>query len=163
MKKNSFAKIVAMGVAALGLAIPASAQQFRQTLTHSVTPCQGNGPAVWLHITNIKNASGKIRVQLYPGTRADWLERGRWLNRIEVPARSGSMQVCMPVPAAGEYAIAVRHDVNNNGKTDISSDGGAMSNNPSINIFNLGRPSIDRTRFDIGGEVLTMSVRMRYL
>ena len=153
-----------IGVAALaiGLGAPAHAQ-YRNEIRHSIVPCQGAGPAVWVNITEVSASQGTIRVQLYPGTRDDWLERGRWLNRIEVPARAGSMQVCMPVPSSGDYAIAIRHDVNGNGRTDIRSDGGGMSNNPSINIFNLGRPSINRTRFSIGNEVLPMSIRMRYL
>ncbi len=150
-------------VMALAVAAPTSAQDYRQELRHSVAPCQGNGPAVWITITEISESRGTLRVQLYPGTDADWLETGRWLHRIEVPARAGSVQVCMPVPATGNYAIAIRHDVNGNGRTDLRSDGGGMSNNPSINIFNLGRPSIDRTRFSMGREVKSMSIRMRYL
>ena len=67
------------------------------------------------------------------------------------------------VPAAGTYAIAIRHDVNGNGGTDLRTDGGGMSNNPSINIFNLGRPSVERTRFSVGREVKPMSIRMRYM
>ena len=160
-----------MGTAAMGLAaaiaatlaVPAGAQRYEQRLTHSVAPCQGSGPAVWLHVTNIKSSTGKMRVQLYRAVAADWLERGRWLNRIELPAQAGSMSICMPVPAPGDYAIAIRHDANNNNDTDIGVDGGGMSNNPSINIFNLGRPSVDRTRFSIGREVLPMTIRMRYL
>jgi len=148
---------------ALGLTMPASAQEYRQELRHSVAPCQGDGPAVWIHITDIEASTGTLRVQLYRGTREDWLERGRWLYRIEVPAREGARQVCMPVPAPGSYAIAIRHDVNGNGRTDITSDGGGMSNNPSINIFNLGRPSVNRTRFSIGREVKPMTIRMRYM
>ena len=38
-----------------------------------------------------------------------------------------------------------------------------MSNNPSINIFNLGRPSISRTRFNVGGDVVSINVQMRYM
>ena len=150
-------------LAAAGLSMPASAQQYRQELRHSVTPCQGSGPAVWIHITDIESSTGTLRIQLYRGTRQDWLESGRWLHRIEVPARAGSRQVCMPVPSTGDYAIAIRHDTNGNGRSDITADGGGMSNNPSINIFNLGRPSIDRTRFSIGREVKTMTIRMRYM
>ncbi|QZH76443.1 MAG: DUF2141 domain-containing protein [Erythrobacter sp.] len=150
-------------VFAAGVAAPVQAQEYRQELRHSVAPCRGSGPAVWINITEVEASTGTMRIQLYPGTRADWLESGRWLHRIEVPARAGSMQVCMPVPSAGNYAIAIRHDVNGNGRTDISTDGGGMSNNPSINVFNLGRPSIDRTRFSIGQEVKTMSIRMRYM
>ena len=153
-----------LGIAALafGLSAPANAQ-FRNELRHSVAPCQGSGPAVWVNLTEVSSSRGTIRVQLYPGNGDDWLERGRWLNRIEVPARAGSMQVCMPVPRTGDYAIAVRHDVNGNGRTDLRTDGGGMSNNPSINIFNLGRPSINRTRFSVAREVLPMTIRMRYM
>ena len=148
---------------AAGLSMPASAQQYRQELRHSVTPCQGNGPAVWINISDVKASTGSLRIQLYRGTRQDWLASGRWLNRIEVPARAGSQQVCMPVPSVGDYAIAIRHDANGNGSSDLTTDGGGMSNNPSINIFNLGRPSIDRTRFSIGREVKPMTIRMRYM
>ncbi len=101
-------------------------------------------------------------MQIYHGTEADWLESGRWLYRIEQPARAGNMSFCLPVPASGSYGVAVRHDVNGNGRTDITSDGGAMSNNPSINILNLGRPSIRRTRFEVSG-VTTINVNMRYM
>lgn len=155
-------RLVAASLLALSLAAPANAQ-YRNTVAHDRNQCSGNGPAVWLHITNIEGATGNLRVQLYRGTKEDWLESGRWLNRIEVPVRATSMSICMPVPSTGNYAIAVRHDKNGNGKTDLSSDGGGMSNNPSINIFNLGKPGIDKTRFAIGREVKSMSIRMRYI
>lgn len=72
------------------------------------------------------------------------------------------MTFCVPVPETGTYGIAVRHDANGNGDTDISADGGAMSNNPSINIFNLGKPSYKKTAISIGPGVKSISVRMRY-
>ena len=159
-------RLLGFGAAALlglGLAAPAAAQQYNQELRHSVAPCRGDGPALWINVTDVKASRGTLRVQLYRGTRADWLESGRWLNRIEIPAREGNMQVCMPVPATGNYAIAIRHDVNGNGRTDITSDGGGMSNNPSINIFNLGKPGVEKTRFSMGREVKNMSIRMRYM
>ena len=159
---GKFLRVFAVVSIALGLSAPAHAQ-FRNEISHSIAPCQGPGPAVWIQVTNIEGAGGTLRLQLYPGTSADWLESGRWINRIELPARGRTMQVCMPVPRPGNYAIAIRHDKNNNGHTDITSDGGGMSNNPSINIFNLGKPGIDKTRFTIGREVLPMTIRMRYM
>ena len=155
-------RLLVASLLALSLAAPGSAQ-YRNEITHDRSKCSGDGPAVWLHVTGIETSSGTLRVQLYPGTKEDWLASGRWLNRIELPARAGAMQVCMPVPSSGNYAIAIRHDKNNNGRTDISSDGGGMSNNPSINIFNLGKPSISKTRFSIGNEVKPMSIQMKYL
>jgi uncharacterized protein (DUF2141 family) len=114
-------------------------------------------------VTDIKSGTGTMRMQLYRGTKQDWLAKGRWIYRIQIPARAGSMTFCMPVPEAGSYAIAVRHDANANGETDLTRDGGGMSNNPSINIFNLGKPSVDKTRFAVGNEVKSISIRMRYL
>jgi uncharacterized protein (DUF2141 family) len=140
-----------------------AAAQYRQKIGNDMSRCQGSGPAVRVNITGIESASGTIRVQLYRGTKADWLESGRWLYRIEVPAKAGSMSFCLPAPAAGSYGVAVRHDVNGNGKTDLSQDGGGMSNNPSLNIFNLGKPSYTKTAFAVGNVVKAISIRMRYM
>jgi uncharacterized protein (DUF2141 family) len=158
----------ALVLGASGLSVPATAQasgnsDYRNTISNNMRSCApGAGPAVRVTIEGIKSSDGMIRAQLYNGTKADWLEKGRWLNRIELPAKAGRMTVCMPVPSSGAYAIAVRHDVNGNGKTDIRTDGGAMSNNPSINIFNLGKPGIDKTRFAVGDGGGRIAITMRY-
>ena len=122
-----------------------------------------SGPAVRVTVTEIKSGTGTMRMQLYRATRQDWLARGRWIYRIQVPARAGTMTFCMPVPQPGSYGIAIRHDVNGNGDTDLTQDGGGMSNNPSINVFNLGKPSVDKVAISVGQEVKTISIRMRYL
>ena len=157
-----FARLsLALATASL-LAAPAAAQ-YRVELPNNLASCSGAGPAVRVNISGIKPATGKLRVQLYRGTASDWLVKGRWLHRIEVPARGGSATVCMPVPGPGTYGIAVRHDVNGNGDTDLRSDGGGMSNNPSINIFNLGKPSYTTTAVPVGNEDKSISIAMRYL
>lgn len=157
-------KFALFALVAAGMAVPVpAAAQANRVLKNNMANCApGAGPSVKVTITGIKSASGNIRVQSYYGTRADWLESGRWLGRIEAPAKSGSMTFCMPVPSSGTYGIAVRHDVNGNGKTDIREDGGAMSNNPSINVFNLGKPSYKRTAFSVGEGVTAITITMRY-
>ncbi len=154
---------IACAFAALALAVPAQAQ-YNQRVSNDMAKCAaGAGPAVRVTINDIKSSRGDIRVQLYNATKADWLASGRWLNRMELPARAGSMTVCVPAPSPGTYGIAVRHDINGNGKTDLTQDGGGMSNNPSINIFNLGKPSHSRVAFSLGNEVKPMTIRMRYM
>ena len=155
------ATVAALGLAALVLACPAAAQ-YRQKIANDASNC-ASGPAVRITVTGIKASSGGMRVQLYRGTKQDWLESGRWLKRIEAPARAGTMSFCMPVPEAGTYGIAVRHDINGNDETDLTRDGGGMSNNPSINIFNLGKPSYTKTAFRVGNEVKAITIHMRYL
>lgn len=152
-----------LGTAVLSLAAPAEAQ-YNQRIGNDLAKCSaGDGPAVRITINGVKSSSGTIRVQLYRATDRDWLETGRWLNRIEIPARAGTMSVCMPAPRPGTYGIAIRHDVNGNDKTDLTRDGGGMSNNPSINVFNLGKPSYDKVAFSLGDEVKAMTIRMRYM
>jgi uncharacterized protein (DUF2141 family) len=151
-----------MMVLAWPLAAPAQAQG-HDTIPNDMAKCRDDGPAVRVTVTEIKAGTGTMRMQLYRATKQDWLAKGRWIYRIQIPARAGSMTFCMPVPEAGSYAIAVRHDANANDKTDLTVDGGGMSNNPSINIFNLGKPSVDKAAFSIGNEVKPINIRMRYL
>jgi len=158
-----FSKLaLAFVAAAIVIAAPAHAQ-YRQKIANDPAKCRGGGPAVRITLTEIKSSAGTIRVQLYRGNKQDWLASGRWLNRIEAPARAGSMSFCMPVPQPGTYAIAARHDVNDNDNTDLTLDGGGMSNNPSISIFNLGKPSHTKTAFAVGEEVKAITIRMRYM
>jgi uncharacterized protein (DUF2141 family) len=147
----------------MALAGPAQAQ-YRSHIGNDLEKCRsGDGPAVRVTVSGIKSSRGTIRVQSYRGTQAEWLAKGRWLSRIELPARAGSMNFCLPVPSAGSYGIAVRHDVNGNGETDLSQDGGGMSNNPSINILNLGKPSFRKTAISVGNEVKAITITMKYM
>ena len=153
---------LALGAVALLAAAPAQAQ-YNQRIGNDLSRCRGSGPAVLVTVEGVSQSAGTVRVQSYRGTAADWLQGGRWLTRIESPARAGTMTFCVPVPSAGSYGIAVRHDVNGNGRTDLRTDGGAMSNNPSINVFNLGRPSWRATAFAVGEDVRRITIRMRYM
>ena len=160
------AMLASMGAIAPTAPVAAQASgngDYRNVISNNMRSCApGGGPAIRVTINGIKEARGNIRAQVYNGTSEDWLERGKWLNRIEMPARRGRMTVCLPVPKSGNYAVAVRHDLNGNGKTDIRTDGGAMSNDPSISIFNLGKPGVDKTRFSVGSGVKAIAITMKY-
>lgn len=166
---NSFTKStgVALGtlaaIATLAIAVPASAQ-YNQKIRNDMGKCHSSGgPALMVTVDGVKTSEGKLRVQTYRASSAEWLAKGKWLSRIEVPAKAGTMTFCLPVPAAGSYGVAVRHDINGNGKTDISTDGGAMSNNPSINIFNLGKPSYTKVGVPVGDGVKSIRIQMKYM
>ena len=157
-----FAASIALSTTILLTAAPAFAGG--REISNDMRRCQpGKGPAVKVEIQGLKEATGKVRVQSYRGTKDEWLKSGAWLSRIEVPVSATNMTFCLPFSQTGEYAIAVRHDLNGNGKTDITSDGGGMSNNPSISIFNLGKPSYQKTKFALGNEVKTISITMKYM
>lgn len=161
MSKLSTAALAALALGSLALGGPARADGAQ--ISNDLALCNGNGPAVRVTVSGIRPGGGNIRVQTYHGTAAEWLAKGRWLTRIQQPARAGTMVFCLPVSEPGSYGVAVRHDVNGNGKTDISRDGGGMSNNPSINIFNLGKPSYKKTAFSVGDAPKKISITMKYM
>lgn len=155
----------ALGVTGLVAAavVPASAAQQRE-ISNDLDACRsGSGPALLVSVTGVKASSGKVRAQTYRATREEWLEKGKWITRIETAAKAGTMTFCLPVPEAGTYGVAIRHDVNGNGKTDLSQDGGGMSNNPSINVFNLGKPSYTKVGVGVGKEVKSISIKIKYM
>ncbi|MEO9600032.1 DUF2141 domain-containing protein [Parasphingorhabdus sp.] len=157
-----FAASIALSTGILLSSAPAFAGG--QKISNDLRPCQsGNGPAVLVKVSGLKAVAGNVRIQSYRGTKAEWLKKGAWLHRIETPVSGKKMTFCLPISKAGEYAIAVRHDLDGNGKTNITSDGGGMSNNPKISIFNLGKPSYKKTKFAIGNEVKSINITMKYM
>lgn len=150
--------------AVAGLALSSGAVASGQEIGNDMARCaSGKGPAVLVNVRGVKASAGKVRVQSYPATGSAWLAKGAWLHRIESRADAGNMSFCVPVPAEGKYGIAVRHDVNGNGKTDLSKDGGGFSNNPSISIFNLGKPSVGKVAFQAGPGVTRITVNLKYM
>ena len=155
-----FGMICAFSVLALGAGTAVAGQEVGNDMSRCAAD---KGPSVLVMVRGVKESAGKIRVQSYPATGSAWLAKGRWLHRIESRANSGNMNFCVPIPSEGRYGIAVRHDRNGNGKTDISQDGGGFSNNPSISILNLGKPSVSKVAFQAGPGVTKITINLKYL
>lgn len=146
------------------LVIPAPAMAQRQKISNDMSKCAAGsrGPAVLVEVVGFKEAKGRIRVQSYNATKEKWLKKGQWINRIEtsVAPRGDKMRFCVPVPSSGNYGIAVRHDLDGNGKSGWS-DGGGFSGNPDISLTNL-KPSVNKTRIAINSGVQKISVILNY-
>lgn len=160
--------VAALALAA-ALAAPVAAQGYvyGRAMNNDLAQCAaGKGPAVRITVTGLKSSSGNLFVRAYPATKADWLVSKRYVIRVDAKPQAGSMTVCVPLPAEGAFAIAVQHDANGNRKTDISTDGAGMSNNPGIKKI-LGLvprpPSVDKVRFTAGSGVTRMTISMQYL
>lgn len=157
-------RIFSAGIAAGALLFAAGTAAAGAQISNDMSKCAaGQGPAVLVTVRGVESSAGRVRVQSYPATKSAWLAKGAWLNRIEARASAGTMSFCVPVPVAGNYGIAVRHDANGNGKTDISTDGGGFSNNPSISILNLGKPSVGKVSFYAGTGVTRISINLKYM
>ena len=152
----------------IGLAGPLAAQGFAygRTGSNDMSQCSGGkGPAVRVAVSGLKSSEGNLFVRAYPANSGDWLKSKRYIVRVDAKPQAGSITACVPLPSAGEYAIAVHHDVNGNRKSDLS-DGAGMSNNPKIRKI-LGLvprpPSVDKVRFTAGQGVTQMAIAIQYM
>lgn len=156
--------VLACGVPAMAAPDLAAAQ--RAVIDNDLARCGAqSGPAMLVEVAGFKGGTGTIRVQSYPAERGRWLAKGGWINRIETPVRlnGGRMRFCLPVPDAGRYGIAVRHDRNGNGKTDLWQDGGGFSNNPKLSVFNMGKPAAEKVAVSVGNSPANVAITLQYM
>lgn len=140
-------------------AVPASAS----VLGPEAAACRPGapGPAALVRVYGFKDREGQLRVQLYGGNPDTFLDKGTKLKRIELQvAPAGDMEVCVALPHPGEFAIAVLHDRNSNGKMNPTSDGVGFSRNPKLG---LSKPDQRGAAFVARGGVQTFDVVLNYL
>ncbi len=139
-------------------AAPASAQ----ILGPNPAACRAgaDGPAFLVTVDGFKARTGRIRVQLYRAND-EFLARGQWLQRIDEPVSArGPMRFCVTPPAPGRYAVAVRHDVDGNGRSGWN-DGAGFSRNPDISLTNL-RPEAGEVAISTGSGPVPVNVVLNY-
>jgi len=118
-------------------------------------------PSVMVHVAGFKQATGKVKLSLYGSDSDRWLAKGGTVSKVKVPVTAKAMDICMPVPAPGRYAVAVHHDLNRNGDRDRQ-DGGGYSGNPRVTLFNP-KPSFSKAAFTVGNGPARVGVRLLYI
>ena len=156
------AAVLTASLAALANAGPAFAQR---AIGPQAAACDRNESAVLVKVEGFKSRTGVLRVQLYEANPRTFLEKGQYLQRIDIPVqRSGPMNVCVAVAKPGNYAVSVRHDVNGSGKSDLS-DGGGISGNPSMSLMDIlakRKPDLGVAKFTVGGATREIRVVLNY-
>lgn len=149
-----------VGIAALGGLLPISA--FADVVGSDAVACTDpTGAAVRVHVTGFKNGGGSVRVQAYGPNPADFLATGKWIRRTEVRLQGrATLDVCLRLPGFGNYAVAVRHDANDNGKSDWS-DGAGFSRNPKLSLFHL-KPEFADVAVAVSRETPAILIVMNY-
>jgi uncharacterized protein (DUF2141 family) len=147
--------------AALALAVSVDPGTALAQLGPEAGACRsGNQPAVLVAVDGFNHRTGTVRVAVY-NNPATFLDRGARLKRVDVPVTAaGPMRICVALPSAGNYAIAVRHDVDGNGRSGWS-DGGGFSRNPRVSLTNL-RPRYQSVAINVGRAPVPVPVVLNY-
>lgn len=111
-------------------------------------------------VDGVASAEGQLMVALYNNADAF---RGKPMRALSVPATSGAMQLLIKDLPAGDYAFAIYHDANGNGKLDrnplgMPSEDYAFSNNAA---GKRGPPEFEQARFSLPAGGATNAVNLR--
>jgi uncharacterized protein (DUF2141 family) len=118
--------------------------------------------AVSISVTDLRSTEGQLVVCLWRERRGfPTCEEGDGVPRRTYPVTARTMRVTLPLPEAGQYAVTVFHDENQNGRLNqnfigMPTEGVAVSNNPG----GMPRFAPSLVTLEPGS---TVSVRMRYL
>ena len=80
--------------------------------------CRKRPHRVIVRAVNLRSAKGLVTAVLYGDSGATFLKKGARLSKERVPAMAGSVELCLPAPGPGRYAVATYHDENGNRKFD---------------------------------------------
>lgn len=113
-----------------------------------------------LRVDNVQQARGEVMVALYDGA-AGFLKHP--VRVASGPAGASSATIVIKDLAPGDYAFAVYHDVNANGKLDANPMGVpiepfAFSNDAQ---GRMGPPAFDAAKVALPADGATVSVKLR--
>lgn len=150
---------------ALMLAGPAGAQM----LGGDAAACRpGEGPAIAVEITGLKDRTGELKLELYPGDEADFLKddrvliaAGKTFRRVSVPTPpSGPTAMCIRVPRPGRYALLLTHNRDGKNKFSFWTDGAGFVSNVKLG---RSRPKVEQALIEVGVGVTTVRITAQYL
>ena len=127
-----------------------------------------SGPALLVEATGMKDRSGQMKLEIYPGNDEDFLAddnvlvaAGKTFRRVEVPTpQSGPVVLCVRIPGPGTYAVSVLHDRNADRRFQWKIDGIGFSANPKLG---WSKPKAKNSRVIVnGGGISKISVVMNY-
>lgn len=144
---------------ALGLAGSAAAP------LHAQDECPA--PAALVEVRGLKDRAGRIRIEVYSDAPGEFLASRKLLQaagkffareEIDVPV-AGEPRICVSLPAAGRYTMAVLHDRNADGKLNVFSDGYGFPGNPKLG---LDKPPAAKAMFVVSDVTERLEIIMNY-
>ncbi|MEO0061935.1 MAG: hypothetical protein RLZZ08_495 [Pseudomonadota bacterium] len=124
-----------------------------------------SGQSVRVEVTGLRSAKGVVRACMTPHKeRFPQCRNDGTTFSLVVPAGQAGELVFANVPP-GQYAIALLHDENNNGKADrammmIPREGFGFSRDAKVV---MGPPSFGEAMFDVGHAPVKQAIHMRYM
>ncbi|MCK8457685.1 MULTISPECIES: DUF2141 domain-containing protein [Sphingomonas] len=140
-----------------------------QLLGSDAAACRpGEGPAIAVEVTGLKDRIGELKLELYPGDEADFLKddrvliaAGKTFRRVVVPTPAkGVPMLCIRVPRLGRYALLLTHNRDGKNKFSFWTDGAGFASNLKLG---RSRPKVEQALVEVGAGVTTVRITVQYL
>lgn len=133
--------------------------------------CAGQqGVPIQVSLTGLKDRKGRLKLDLYPASEADFLRPGAQLLRegkvyrrvFAVPPAAGPVTLCIAAPSAGRYAVVFTHDRDGKGDDSFSiwSDGAGYV---GAQKMGRGKPKLAPSIVEVGPGGANVTIRVQYL
>jgi uncharacterized protein (DUF2141 family) len=153
-------------LATVAASLPVAAMQ------HALAQSAGDEPAcpepsptqLFVRIHGVRSAAGTVTVVLYGDNPADFLARGKRLDRRRVPARPGTVSLCLALPHPGTFALALYHDEDGDRRltrnlVGLPTEGYGFSRDAPTTF---GPPNFDDVAFTVTPGRTALDITMRY-
>lgn len=140
-----------------------------QILGADAAACRpGGGPAIQTRITGLKDRTGKLKLELYPANKADFLrnhsaliaERKTFRRVTAALPATGPVIMCIRVPRPGRYALVFTHDRDGRSKFNFMTDGAGF---PNPGKLRRTRPTVELAAITVGASRTIATIRAQYL
>lgn len=117
-----------------------------------------------VEVRGMRDTKGNITITIYPDDAAHFLD-GKWkVARQTLQVSLPVTRACFALPAPGNYAVAMQHDENGNGRFDtttfgIPAEGWGFSRDPKLYF---GPPKLDQVRIPLHAGDNPVAVQMKY-
>ena len=125
--------------------------------------CEHRPFSILVSVKNVKDARGTITLDLHNDDPEKFLKSGAKLARLRVPAVAGELKICVPVEAAGVYAIALYQDRDGNQKLDktwigLPAEPFGISRDAPLR---MSPPKLKDAVFEVSGPLTPVTVTLR--
>ncbi|MEM9618349.1 MAG: DUF2141 domain-containing protein [Pseudomonadota bacterium] len=125
--------------------------------------CTGAENEIRVIVRDVKKSVGLITADLYSNNNETFLRGGEGrVKKVKYAARAPVTRFCITTPESGDFAMAVYHDRNANGKFDktglgLPDEPWGISNNPKVRF---AAPHVERALFQVSEAGATVDIKL---
>ncbi|MEO1241411.1 MAG: DUF2141 domain-containing protein [Pseudomonadota bacterium] len=125
--------------------------------------CTGAENEIRIIVRDVEESVGLITADLYPNNNEAFLRGGEGrVKKVKYAARAPMTRFCMTTPESGDFAMAVYHDRNANGRFDktglgLPNEPWGISNNPRVRF---AAPHVSRALFQVTNAGATVDIKL---